>query len=91
MYWQDSNYQTGKYTVLDVDVDNMRLSKFIETKLNCKYEDEKAFFDVTENEGAAKIEVDLLYCKKILRPKKNEVAIHYKHNTAMAAQWKFHS
>jgi hypothetical protein len=68
--WQDSNYQTGKYTVLDVDVDSMRLSKFIETKLNCQYEDGKAFFEVTENEGAAEIEEDLLYCKKILRPKR---------------------
>ena len=50
----------------------MRLSKFIETKLNCQYEDGKTFYEVIENEEATEIE-GFLYCKKILRPKKNEV------------------
>ena len=42
------------------------MSKFIETKLNCKFEDRNAFYEA-ENEE------DLLYYKKILRPKKEEV------------------
>ena len=76
--WQDSNYHTGNYMVLDVDSapaesddDRVRLSKFIETKLGCQYEDGNAFYEVTENEE------DLLYYKKILRPKKNEVFVRY--------------
>lgn len=64
---QDSLYQTGNYAVLDVDQDHVRMSKFIESKLNCQYEDGKAFYEATENEE------DLLYCKKILRPQTNEV------------------
>ena len=84
--WQDSNYQTGKYTILDVNDDCVRLSKFIETKLTgCQYEDGKAFYEVMENEAATKqeesdaieIEENLFYCKKILRPIKNEVYIYY--------------
>ena len=53
----------GKYTVLEVDEDNVRMSKFIATKLNCKYEDGKAFYEAEKEE-------DLIYCKKILRPQK---------------------
>ena len=79
MVRQDSNYQTGKYTILDVDVDCVRLSKFIETKLNCRYEDGKAFYEVTEDKfedhEETDAEEDLLYCRKILRPKKNEVFV----------------
>ena len=58
----------------------MRLSKFIKTKLtDCQYEDGKAFYEMVENEEATKqedtieIEENILYCKKILRPNKNEV------------------
>jgi hypothetical protein len=43
------------------------MSKFIKTKLGCQYEDRKAFYETSEREE------DLLYCKKILRPKKEEV------------------
>ena len=43
------------------------MSKFIEVKLNCQYEDGKAFYEVTENEE------DLLYYKKVLRPQTKEV------------------
>ena len=64
-------YKTGSYRVLDVDQDCMRLSKFIETKLNCQYEDGKAFYEVTEDD----LEEDLLYCKKILRPEVDKVRI----------------
>ena len=61
----------------------MRLSKFIETKLNCQYEDGKAFYEVVKNEAATNLkqdaaietEEDLFYCKKILQPKKNEVFV----------------
>ena len=60
-------YRHGSYTVLDVDQDHMRMSKFVEVKLKCQYEDQKAFYEATENEE------NLLYCKKILRPKKEEV------------------
>ena len=63
MYW------TGNYRVIDVDQDCVRMSKFIETKLKCQYEDGKAFYEVTENDS----EEDLLYCKKILRPQTNKV------------------
>ena len=64
-------YKTGSYRVLDVDQDCVRLSKFIETKLNCQYEDGKAFYEVTEDD----LEEDLLYCKKILRPEVDKVCI----------------
>ena len=64
---QDSKYQTGNFTVLDVDLDCVRLSKFIERKINCQYEDGKAFYEVTENEE------DLLYYKKILRSPRHKV------------------
>ncbi len=68
--WQDSRYRNGKYSVLEVDEDSdcVRMSKFIETKLGCqyKYEDGKAFYEAEREE-------DLLYCKKILRPQKEEV------------------
>ena len=67
MILQDSMYQTGNYSVLEVEQDCVRMSKFIETKLNCKFEDGKAFYEMTENEE------DLLYYKKSLRPKKDEV------------------
>ena len=60
-------YRTGIYSVLEVEQDCVRMSKFIETKLNCKFEDGKAFYEVTENEE------DLLYYKKILRPQKDEI------------------
>ena len=60
-------YRTGNYMVLDVDQDCVRMSKFIETKLKCQYEDGKAFYEVTENEE------DLLYCKKVLHPQIKEV------------------
>jgi hypothetical protein len=43
------------------------MSKFIKTKLGCQYEDRKAFYETSEREE------DLLYCKKILRPQKEEV------------------
>ena len=66
---KDSTYKTGNYRVLEVDQDCVRLSKFIETKLDCQYEDGKAFYEVTEKDS----EEDLLYCKKILRPQTNEV------------------
>ena len=62
-------YRTGNYRVLEVGEDDVRMSKFIETKLNGQYEDGKAFYEVTENDP----EEDLLYCKKILRPQTNEV------------------
>ena len=65
--WQDSMYRSGNYEVLYVDQDCVRLSKFIETKLNCQFEDGKAFYEVTDNEE------DLLYCKKMLRPQRKEV------------------
>ena len=64
-------YKTGSYRVLDVDQDCVRLSKFIETRLNCQYEDGKAFYAVTEDD----LEEDLLYCKKILRPEVDKVRI----------------
>ena len=62
-------YKTGNYKVLEVDQDCVRLSKFIEAKLKCQYEDGKAFYEVTEDD----IDEDLLYCKKILRLQTNEV------------------
>ena len=57
----------GKYAVLKVDEDCVRMSNFIETKLNCEFEDRKAFYEAEKEE-------DLLYCKKILHPKKDKVA-----------------
>ena len=62
-------HQTGSYTLLQVDVDCVRMSKFIEKKLECKFEDGKAFYEVTESDS----EEDLLYYKKVLRPQINEV------------------
>ena len=56
----------GKYSVLEVDEDCVRMSKFIETKLDCQYKDGKAFYVAGKEE-------DLLYCKKILRPQKEQV------------------
>ena len=56
----------GQYSVLEADEDHVRMSKFIEAKLDCQYEDGKAFYE-------AEKEVDLLYCKKNLRPQKEEV------------------
>ena len=67
---QDSMYRTGIFTVLEVDKDCVRMSQFIEEKLNCKFEDGRAFYEVTENEE------DLLYYKKILRPQTDKVAIY---------------
>ena len=64
---QDSRYIHGKYSVLEVDKDCVRMSKFIEAKLGCKYKDGKAFYEAEKEE-------DLLYCKKILRPQKREVS-----------------
>lgn len=43
------------------------MSKFIESKLSCQFEDGKAFYEATGNEE------DLLYCKKMLRPQIKEV------------------
>lgn len=63
------NYKTGNFAVLNVDQDSVRMSKFIEAKLNCQHEDGKAFYEVTESD----LEEDLLYCKKILRPQISEV------------------
>lgn len=73
---QDSKYIKGKYRVLEVDKDRVRMSKFIETKLKCQFEDWKAFYE-------AESEEDLLYCKKILRPIKEEVCFW----TACAGQF----
>jgi hypothetical protein len=47
---QDSRYRNGTYSVLKVDDDNVRLSKFIETKLGCPYEDGKAFYEAEKEE-----------------------------------------
>jgi hypothetical protein len=77
--WQDSKYKTGTFIVLHVDIDVVRLSKFIETNLNCQYEDGKAFYEVMENEEATEDEEDLLYCKKILHPNKEEVLVGHTH------------
>jgi hypothetical protein len=67
-FWQDSTYMNGEYLVLEVEEDCVRMSKFIETKLghDCQYEDGKAFYEAEKEE-------DLLYCKKILRPQKEQV------------------
>ena len=64
--YQDLQYINGKYCLLEVDEDCVRMSTFIETKLKCQYEDEKAFYEAEKEE-------DLLYYKKILHPKKMEV------------------
>ena len=71
--WQDSRYLKGIYSLLEVDQDHntVRMSKFIENELNCQFEDEKAFYEITESEE------DLLYCKKILRPQTREVHQSY--------------
>ena len=70
---QDSVYKTGNYSVLDVDEDCVRLSEFIEAKLNRKYKDGNAFYEVTEDDP----EENLLYCKKILRPEVDKVIYSY--------------
>ena len=82
---QDLNNQIGRFAVLDVDINCVRLSKFIETKLNCQYEDGKAFYEVKENEQETEEdedetvrEEDLLYYKKILRPNKNKVSCTFR-------------
>jgi hypothetical protein len=62
-----------KYSVLEVDEDCVRMSKFVETKLGSPYEDEKVFYTAEKEE-------DLLYCKKILRPQKEEVNILFLDN-----------
>ena len=51
----------------------MRLSEFIEAKLNCKYKDGNAFYEVTEDD----LEENLFYCKKILRPEVDKVIYSY--------------
>jgi hypothetical protein len=57
----------GKYAVVEVDKDNVRMSKFIEAKLHLQFEDRKIFYEATENEE------DFLYYKKILRPEEEKV------------------
>ena len=64
---QDPRYMKGKYEVVQVDEDNVRMSKFIEEKLNCQFEDGRAFYEANENEE------DFLHYRKILRPDKGEV------------------
>ena len=65
--WKDSMYQTGNYKV---DEDCVRMSKFVEKnfKLNCKFEDRKAFYEAEKEE-------DLLYYKKVLCPQKNVIEV----------------
>jgi hypothetical protein len=53
--------------VVEVGEDNVRMSKFIEAKLNCRFEDGRAFYEATENEE------DFLHYKKILRPEEEKV------------------
>ena len=55
-----------KYSVLEVDEDCVQMSKFIETKPDCHYEDGKVFYEAGKEE-------DLLYYKKMLRPQKEQV------------------
>lgn len=62
---------TGKYAVVEVDEDCVRMSNFIEEKLKCQFEDGKAFYEATESEE------DFLYFKKILRPEKEKVTCKY--------------
>ena len=61
--WQDSRYVKARYDVISVDQDKVRMSEFIQKKLESdkKYEDGKAFYTSSLDEE------DLLYCKKILR------------------------
>ena len=47
---------------MEVDEDNVRMSKFIEGKFNCEFEDGKTFYEATKNEE------NFLYYRKILRP-----------------------
>ena len=68
--WQDPRYKKGKYAVVIVDEDNVRMSKFIEAKLHRPFEDGKAFYEAT-----SKNEEDFLYYKKILRPEQKKVTI----------------
>ena len=56
----------GKYAVIEVDEESVRMSKFIETKLECQFEDRKAFYEADKEE-------DLLYCRKALRLTKEAV------------------
>ena len=58
----------GNYSVLEVDEDCVRMSKFIETKPGCHYEDGKVFYEADSEK-----EEDLLYYKKILRPQNEQV------------------
>ena len=47
------------------------MSKFIEAKLNCQFEDGKAFYEATGSEE------DFLYFRKILHPEKEKVTCKY--------------
>ena len=75
-------YRLGNYTMLDVDADCVRMSTFIETKLNCQYEDGKAFYEVMESDS----EEDLIYYKKVLRPETKEVIFQCKYYAIMLKQ-----
>ena len=67
---QNSRCINGTYTVLEVDQDRVRMSTFIETKLNCKFEDRKAFYEAETTE-------DLLYYRKILCPEKENLEVTF--------------
>jgi hypothetical protein len=69
--WQDLGYINTRYDIFSIDQDGVRMSKFIEKKLDNdrRYEDGRAFYMSTLDEE------DLLYCKKILRPPKEQVSI----------------
>ena len=60
--WQDSRYVKARYDIISVDQDKVRMSEFVQKKLesDTKYEDGKAFYTSSLDEE------DLLYCKKIL-------------------------
>ena len=47
---------------MEVDEDNVQMSKFIEGKFNCQFEDGKTFYEATENEE------NFLCYRKMLRP-----------------------
>jgi hypothetical protein len=64
-----ATHSAGKYAVVEVDEDYVRMSTFVEAKLNCQFEDGKAFYEATEDEE------DFLYYKKILRPEEEKVII----------------
>ena len=59
--------------LIEVDQDCIRMSKYIEENLNCKFENGKAFYEATKKRE------DLLHCKKVLRPQTEEV-ISYLYN-----------